>query len=132
MYKAVFQNSKFALIFALVTIFSAVSMVGTSEDSGLLVRVVSLVNTSRSQAGGGDAYAAGGAPSAPPPPSVFGEFNPNESAAPPPSGPVTLSAQPRTTSTVVAPPVQSAPPPSRGSGPISESEIPAGEAAPSY
>ena len=42
MYKAVFQNSKIALIFAAMTLFSAVSMVGTSDDAGLLTKIASL------------------------------------------------------------------------------------------
>lgn len=40
MYKAVFQNSKTALVFAGMTIFGAASMVGTSEDAGLVGRAV--------------------------------------------------------------------------------------------
>ncbi len=40
MYKAVFQNSKVALLFAGMTLFSAVSMVGTKEDSGVLTKAV--------------------------------------------------------------------------------------------
>jgi hypothetical protein len=52
MYKAVFQNSKIALAFVILTIISAVSMVGTSDDGGVLVRLVSLVNArSASNAG---------------------------------------------------------------------------------
>ena len=74
MYKMVFQNSKVALLFAIVTIMSAVSMVGTSEDSGLLLRVASLINGQRSHAAG-PSDAPGQPGEAPPPPSVFGEYD---------------------------------------------------------
>jgi hypothetical protein len=47
MYKAVFQNSKTALVFAGMTIFGAVSMVGTSEDAGLVSRAVDTVAAQR-------------------------------------------------------------------------------------
>jgi hypothetical protein len=40
MYKAVFQNSKIALLFAGMTIIGAVSMVGSSEDEGILNKAV--------------------------------------------------------------------------------------------
>ena len=76
MYKAVFQNSKIALIFAVVTILSAVSMVGTSEDSGLLPRVVSLVSNSRSHDSAAEVQ-EGPAPAKPK--SVFGEYAPDAS-----------------------------------------------------
>lgn len=39
MYKTVFQNSKAALIFAGMTIFGAVMMVGSPEDQGMLNKV---------------------------------------------------------------------------------------------
>lgn len=77
MYKAVFRNSKVALIFAVMTIISAVSMVGTSDDSGLLLRAVSEVQASRSVSAA-HAGGPGNAGQPAPPPSVFGEYNPNE------------------------------------------------------
>jgi hypothetical protein len=40
-YKSVFQSSKAALVFAGLTIFGAVSMVGTPEDEGVLDRTAS-------------------------------------------------------------------------------------------
>ena len=48
MYKFVFQNSKVALLFAGMTLFSAVSMVGTSEDKGALTKVVDRFGAERS------------------------------------------------------------------------------------
>lgn len=47
MYKAMFQNSKIALGFAAMTIVSAVSMVGTSEDGGMLTKAVEIVEAQR-------------------------------------------------------------------------------------
>jgi hypothetical protein len=45
MYKQVFQNSKVALLFAGMTLISAVSMVGTPDDSGVLTKAVDLVES---------------------------------------------------------------------------------------
>jgi len=78
MYKQVFQNSKVALLFAGMTLFSAVSMVGTSEDSGVVTKAVDLVEAQRgSFASEAQAYAeeqsVGDAP--PADPSVFGEYD---------------------------------------------------------
>lgn len=47
MYKQVFQNSKVALLFAGITLFSAVSMVGTPDDSGVLTKAVDLAESQR-------------------------------------------------------------------------------------
>ena len=86
MYKQVFQNSKVALLFAGMTLFSAVSMIGTPEDSGVVPKAVDLVEAQRgSFASEARAYAEGqsGGDKPPPPPSVFGEYN----AAAQPAGP---------------------------------------------
>ncbi|WP_086737404.1 hypothetical protein [Erythrobacter colymbi] len=113
MYKAVFQNSKIALIFAAMTIFSAVSMVGSSEDSGLLTRVVGLVNASKSQ--NRDTVEVETVTTTAPakPASVFGDYNAQPGSAPvPPSeaetatplDPATgkpVSTAPRTTKVIV-------------------------------
>jgi hypothetical protein len=40
MYKSVFQNSKAALVFAGMTIFGAVAMVGSPDDKGVLNKAV--------------------------------------------------------------------------------------------
>jgi hypothetical protein len=80
MYKALFQNSKVALLFAIITIMSAVSMVGTSEDSGLVLRVASLVGGQRSNA----APVSETAPVAGEqrPAQVFGEYQPQAAPSP--------------------------------------------------
>lgn len=112
MYKAVFQNSKIALIFAVVTILSAVSMVGSSEDSGLLVRAAGLINASKSQSR--DAVQVETITTAAPKPApVFGEYSaqPGSAAVPAseaetvtPLDPETgkpVSTAPRTTKVIV-------------------------------
>ncbi|MFM7404377.1 MAG: hypothetical protein ACKO1N_09895 [Erythrobacter sp.] len=54
MYRALFQNSKIALAFVGMTVLSAVSMVGTSQDKGVVTEAVDLVAAQRAQA---DSYA---------------------------------------------------------------------------
>ncbi|UYV16177.1 hypothetical protein [Porphyrobacter sp. ULC335] len=93
MYKAVFQNSKYALIFAVLTLISAVSMVGTSEDGGVVGKVTSLVEARRDQiASNAQAYAESQSEGDQPPaaeasaaPSVFGDYGggPAQGAATP-------------------------------------------------
>jgi hypothetical protein len=82
MYKAMFQNSKIALLFAIVTIMSAVSMVGTSEDSGLLLRATSIVEAQRDRvARDAEAFAeARSVGDAPPPAPVFDDYAPGGSS----------------------------------------------------
>ena len=93
MYKSVFQNSKIALLFAGMTIISAVSMVGTPEDEGVLDRTTKMFAAERNSfATDAQAYAemqsVGDAPS---PDSdagwgisgpVFGEYAPGGAGAP--------------------------------------------------
>jgi hypothetical protein len=93
MYKAVFQNRKVAFIFAAMTLVSAVSMVGTSEDGGVVGTVTSLVEARRAQiANDARAYAESQSKGDQPPgaaasaaPSVFGDYGegPAQSAATP-------------------------------------------------
>ena len=47
MYKTVFQNSKAALLFAGLTIFGAVTMVGSPEDKGVLDRTADIFAAER-------------------------------------------------------------------------------------
>jgi hypothetical protein len=86
MYKLVFQNSKIALAFAAMTVFGAVSMVGTSEDSGVVTRAADLIVSQRASiASDAAAYAegqsGGDAPGKASPPSVFGDYTPADEAA---------------------------------------------------
>ncbi|QDH33294.1 hypothetical protein [Porphyrobacter sp. YT40] len=87
MYKAVFQNSKAALAFAAMILFSAVSMVGTSEDNGVLIRAVDNLEAQRASIASDAAEFAernsdGDVPKVEAPePKVFGEFTPADEAA---------------------------------------------------
>ncbi|RNJ64192.1 MAG: hypothetical protein EDM03_07625 [Porphyrobacter sp. IPPAS B-1204] len=84
MYKAVFQNSKVALLFAGMTLFSAVSMVGTSEDKGALTEAVDRFGAQRSAfASNAAAFAEGRSEGDAPPAEkpVFGEFGGGPSAS---------------------------------------------------
>lgn len=47
MYKAMFKNSKLALVFAVMTVLSAVSMVGTPEEDGVLGSAVDTFGAKR-------------------------------------------------------------------------------------
>ena len=60
MYKSVFQNSKAALAFAGLTLFSAVSLVGTSEDSGIVGTATGIISAQRASiANDAQAFAEG-------------------------------------------------------------------------
>lgn len=77
MYRAMFQNSKIALLFAVMTIISAVSMVGTSEDSGVVGQAVGLAQAAgenrQTLSGAAAGVSAAGTKSALP--SVFGDYS---------------------------------------------------------
>lgn len=49
MYKTVFQNSKAALAFAAMTLFGAMAMVGTPEDSGVVVKAADILGAERAK-----------------------------------------------------------------------------------
>lgn len=89
MYKAVFQNSKAALVFAAMILFSAFSMVGTKEDSGVLVRAVDTIGAGQDAVeSDAHAYAESRSTKAPKKapgwaaePNVFGDFTKADEAA---------------------------------------------------
>ena len=96
MYKSVFQNSKAALAFAGLTVFSAVSLVGTSDDSGIVGTAADMIGAQRANiASEAQAFAEGqsqgdkpsqadaglGSKSA-----VFGEYGADGKAGPKVSG----------------------------------------------
>jgi hypothetical protein len=88
MYRSVFQNSKVALVFAGMTLFSAASMIGTSEDGGTLVDTVERLEQYRgafASPAQGEKQAAGEGEKAEAPAPVFGEYQPDG------SGPATAS-----------------------------------------
>lgn len=76
MYKHVFQNSKAALLFAGATLIGAVSLVGTPEDGGVVIKAVDLVESQRNSfAGEAQAFAEGqSVGDKPPAQPVFGDF----------------------------------------------------------
>ncbi|WDA42193.1 hypothetical protein [Erythrobacter sp. BLCC-B19] len=91
MYKAVFQNSKAALAFAAMILFSAFSMVGTSEDAGLVTRAADTFGAERDAiASEAQAYAESRSQGDQPSqkkspwdaePNVFGDYTPADEAA---------------------------------------------------
>ena len=86
MYKLVFQNSKIALLFAVMTVFGAVSMVGTPEDSGVVTRAADLLVSQRASIAGeaaafAEGQSGGDAAAKTPPPSVFGDYTAADEAA---------------------------------------------------
>lgn len=112
MYKAVFQNSKAALIFAGLTIFGAAAMVGSSDDKGMVSRVADLVASQRQTIADeaeqfAESQSVGDAPSAngnadagwgsdeP----AFGDYDPDTSE---PSPVAPMSAKPGPTGSVAA------------------------------
>jgi hypothetical protein len=89
MYKAVFQNSKVALVFAGVTLFSAVSMIGTSEDQGVLPEAAAQIQAQSSAIiADTQAFAASRSKGDAPPaePSVFGEWSDESAQSDPAEG----------------------------------------------
>ncbi len=120
MYKTVFQNSKGALLFAAMVLFSAVSMVGTSENRGVLPAIAERFGAKPEQ----QASAGQAEPEAPrqsdkpanvagwydPSPSVFGDYKGNETpgnSAKPGVSPLAPSAKPRPSGNPMTAPLSS-------------------------
>ena len=88
MYRSVFQNSKVALVFAGMTLFSAASMIGTSDDGGMVTDTVERLEDYRgafampSQAEG---QATSGGDEGQAEASVFGDYQPDAAANSPAS-----------------------------------------------
>jgi hypothetical protein len=91
MSRTLFENSKVALAFAAITVIGAVSMVGTSDDGGVLTAVVERFGTNpegqasaaaqvSSQTPRDDGKPAGAGWGSASPASVFGEFTGQPSA----------------------------------------------------
>ncbi|WP_379923100.1 hypothetical protein [Erythrobacter sp. R86502] len=95
MYKTVFQNSKVALAFAAMTVCSAVSMVGTSDDGGMLTSAVKLIELQRDSSAESaqrmDDSSRESGPAAEP--AVFGDYGSMPDDAPP-SGPASSRPAP--------------------------------------
>jgi len=90
MSRTLFENSKVALAFAAITVIGAVSMVGTSDEGGVLTAVVERFGTNpegqasaeqvSSQTPRDDGKPAGAGWGSASPTSVFGEFTGSPSA----------------------------------------------------
>lgn len=123
MLRFLFQNSRMALAFVVLTVLAAVAMIGSPESGGLVTRAVSLSESQRGLLGGGQQ--GGGAPQgqaqAKAPPSVFGDYDPNNpaSSAPQSAGDGNPMTAPMAPTAVVAPPGPVSSEPS-----IADSEVP--------
>jgi hypothetical protein len=96
MYRRVFQNRKVALAFAGMTLFSAISMIGTKEEGGTLTRTVDLLEARRGNPAsdgqpGAEAQRSGDARPVHPP--VFGDYDPAEVDPPEMPSPARQDAQ---------------------------------------
>lgn len=82
MLRFLFQNSRMALAFVVLTVLGAVAMIGSPDSGGVVTRAVSLSESQRGLLGGGQQGGGGAAAQAQtkPPPSVFGDFDPNAPA----------------------------------------------------
>lgn len=83
MYKAMFRNRKIALVFVAMTLFSALRMVGSEDEAGVLAEAAKLPKGAATAPASGPAWSSaqgkGGAASGDP---VFGDYVPPAKAAP--------------------------------------------------
>lgn len=111
MMRLLFQNSRMALAFVVLTVLGAAAMIGPQGNGGLVTRAVSLSESQRGLLSGEKPGAGGAQGEAKAPPSVFGEFSPDAaagassgaSAAPDPAAGNPMTA-PMAPTAVVAPP----------------------------
>lgn len=78
MLRFLFQNSRIALAFVVLTVLAAVAMIGPQDNGGLVTRAVSLSEGRRGLLASDGAVQAANQTAAPP--SVFGEYNPQGDA----------------------------------------------------
>jgi hypothetical protein len=88
MLRFLFQNSRMALAFVVLTVLGAAAMIGSPDSGGLVTRAVSLSESQRGLLGGGPqgAGAAQSPAQAKAPPSVFGDFDPQGAGTAAPAG----------------------------------------------
>jgi len=93
MMRLLFQNSRLALAFVVLTVLGAVAMIGPQGNGGPVTQAVSLSESQRGLLAGGRQGAAvvQGQPAQPP--SVFGDYDPN---APAPAEPPVNGGNPMT------------------------------------
>ncbi|MFM7377102.1 MAG: hypothetical protein ACKO1O_03060 [Erythrobacter sp.] len=94
--RLLFQNSRLALAFVVLTVLGAVAIIGPQGSGGPVTQAVNLSESQRGLLAGGAQGPAGaqGQPQAPP--SVFGEYNPDGTATAAPAAPAANSGNPMT------------------------------------
>ena len=102
MYRFIFKNSKIALLFAFMTIMSAVSMVGTSEKSGVVVQAASMVAGEGGRAAGATGLRDSQDEGAKSGTSVFGDYDPHSAPADADINPIAAPIDPADTRTWLA------------------------------
>jgi hypothetical protein len=80
MMRLLFQNSRLALAFVVLTVLGAVAMIGPQGSGGVVTKAVSLSESQRGLLAGGTQGPAGAQGERKAPPSVFGDFDPNAPA----------------------------------------------------
>jgi hypothetical protein len=117
MMRLLFQNSRLAIAFVVLTVLGAAAIIGPQGSGGVVTKAVSLSESQRGLLAGGTQGPAGaqGQPTAAPP-SVFGDYNPDGSARVAPATSDAGSGNPMTAP--VAPTAVVAPP-----GPVSADPI---------
>lgn len=107
MIRLLFQNSRMALAFVVLTVLGAAAIIGPQGNGGLVTKAVSLSESQRGLLAGGPqgTAAAQGQSESNAPPSVFGDYNPDTgtNAAPVEEGGNPMDA-PMAPTAVVAPP----------------------------
>ncbi len=83
MLRFLFQNSRIALAFVVLTVLAAVAMIGPQDNGGLVTRAVSLSEGRRGLLASDGAVQAANQAAAPP--SVFGDYDPQTGASQPPA-----------------------------------------------
>jgi hypothetical protein len=106
MLRFLFQNSRMALAFVVLTVLGAAAMIGSPDSGGLVTRAVSLSESQRGLLGGGPqgAVASPGQGQAKAAPSVFGDFDPQAPATASAADSGNPMTAPMASTAVVAPP----------------------------
>jgi hypothetical protein len=106
MLRFLFQNSRMALAFVVLTVLGAAAMIGSPDSGGLVTRAVSLSESQRGLLGGGPqgAVASPGQGHAKAAPSVFGDFDPQAPATASAADSGNPMTAPMASTAVVAPP----------------------------
>jgi hypothetical protein len=96
MMRLLFQNSRLALAFVVLTVLAAAAIIGPQGNGGLVTKAVSLSESQRGLLAGGAQGPAGAQAQPAAPPSVFGDYNPNAPAGAASAEPPANSGNPMT------------------------------------